>query len=90
MSKPFHLTLTDNTTGEIMHDIDIDALLASAHVNEDETRSITVANCDTLAIAQTIHTLRQIYETLRKENPELAIFEAVVDAKEHEIIREAI
>lgn len=78
--KPFHITITDNETGEVIHDSDVIAILGALHFGEDNTSGITLSNCGVMSLAQAVDTVKKVIEGLYDENPELKIIELFFEA----------
>lgn len=51
---PYHLTITDNETGETLRELDFDCLIGAVHLSEKESGGIFLANSSILAQAETI------------------------------------
>ena len=78
MSKQFHLTITDNVTGEVYRDTDIDAIIGAIHTDENETGGIFMTSCSGIALGQTMDAMKTVLKRAYSENPELEVLEAIV------------
>lgn len=79
--KRFHITLTDNMTGEVYRDQDVDAIIGAIHVDEDKTGGLFLSYCPGIALAQTLDALKTTLKSAYSENPELEVLEAIVRAR---------
>lgn len=65
--KKFHITITENETGETRLDIDTDAIIAG--IDEDETtRVVHATHCPVTSHAAAISGVLETIEKARKEN----------------------
>lgn len=64
----FHVLITDNKTGEVIRDMDTDAIMASIH-SEEYTAELNLANCSSSAYAETAGVLLKILKDIKNENP---------------------
>ena len=78
MNKPFHLTITDNMTGEVLQDLDFDALLGAVHIEEDLSATLKVTDCDAIALAKTTSSLRSVLIKIYKDYPEILFMETYI------------
>lgn len=82
----FHLTLTDNETGEVIHDGDINAIIGAA-TNEDRTMLFGQTACGLLDLARTIAGAEKATEEIKQNGGaprkvlELAIMMVKADRK---------
>ena len=53
-TKPFHLTVTDNETGNIVRELDFNAIIGAAHISEKECAGVVIAHCSPMVQAETI------------------------------------
>lgn len=67
----FHITITDNETGETLHDGDACAILAS--ICENSVRQQHYVHCDALRFADTLRGAQKIVHRVRAEHPEVAL-----------------
>ncbi len=70
---PFHLTITDNRTGETVRDLDFDALIGSAHISNDEAAGLFVTSCNTLAVAATVAAAESTLHHVEQKDPMLRL-----------------
>ncbi len=66
--KKWHITITENETGNTKLDIDTDAIVAGIDENEG-TRLVQMANCSVAAHAAAMAFVLDSIEETRKENP---------------------
>lgn len=78
--KPFHLTVTDNETGETVQDLDFDALIGAAHIGEMEAGGIIVSRCSTMTLAATSIAVEQTLNKLCKDDPLVAFAKCGIDS----------
>lgn len=90
MSKPFHLTLTNNVTGEVYRDTDIDAIIGTIHIDENETGGIFMTSCSGIALGQTLDAVKTVLKRVYSEHPELEMLEALVRARMTQSVEEHI
>ena len=64
----FHVLITDNKTGEVIRDMDTDAIMASIH-SEEYTAELNLTNCSSSAYAETTGVLLKILKDIKNENP---------------------
>ena len=86
--KRFHITLTDNTTGEVYRDQDIDAIIGAIHVDKDKTGGLFMSECSGIALGQTLHAVKMVLKSAYDEDPELEVLEALVKVNSEQSITE--
>ena len=64
----FHIVITDNETGEVLKDVNANAILASVHT-EEVTDMLEATHCNGLAFAETVAGLMDLLEDIKKEHP---------------------
>ena len=69
--EKWHITITDNETGEKQVDIDTSAIIAGMDDN-DGTRCVYMTHCNVLTHAATICVVQKMIEARKAENPILA------------------
>ena len=72
--KKFHITIKDNKTGEIIHNIDTDAIIGAVH-EEDKTAGIALTECDGTALMETISATKTVLKKIISENPFLTLID---------------
>jgi len=77
---PFHLTITDNETGETLRDLDFDVIIGAVHLSQGENTGIFVANSSTMAQAETIAAAETTVARTLKKHPMLCLAKGIVDA----------
>ena len=66
----FHLTITNNETGEVLHDVDACAIIAG--VNEGkENGSIAMVDCGPVDLLEALMTTEETVQDVYTEHPEL-------------------
>lgn len=90
MRKPYHLTITDNITGEVYRDVDIDALIGAMHVDENETGQIFLSECTGVALGQLMIALDTIQKQAHSEVPDLELLIGVVRAQMRQTITDYV
>ena len=78
--KPFHLTITNNQTGEVLHDVDVDALIGAAHTGRG-VDVFGVNSCDAVALAATLCGAGDVVDRQFKKYPELYPLSMMVKAE---------
>lgn len=78
---PFHLTITDNETGEIVREIDIDAIIGAVNTSEEEAAGICVTRCSGRTMADTIVAVESMLEHLMNKEPMLRLAKMLVGAE---------
>lgn len=81
MRKPYHLTITDNRTGEVYRDTDADALIGAIHTDENETGQIFLSECTGVALGQLMVALDTIQKQAHSEIPDLELLSGIVRAR---------
>lgn len=71
--KPFHLVITDNATGETLQELDFDALIGAAHLDEETAAGLLVSRCSTRTLAATTSACEDTLVKLYVDNPALLI-----------------
>lgn len=66
----FHITIKNNETGEIMHDIDTKAIIG-AFDSQDKTECIAVTECDPMTLASTVNGVKSVLEKILDDRPEV-------------------
>lgn len=79
--KPFRLAISNNTTGEVLQELDFDALLGAAHVEEGLTATLIVTECDAIALAETTSTLKRVFTKTYKDHPEILLAEGFIHTR---------
>lgn len=86
--KKFHITITNNETGETIRDHDTDAILAVVD-HGDQTGTIALVECDTETILNVVNRLEELTKMIYKENPELFFLLKAFRVKEAKEAEEA-
>lgn len=71
--KPFHLVITDNETGETLHDYDTDCIIGAA--NQEES-TVCIGTCRDCTVGDIIETITGVEETVKefeKDDPRLGL-----------------
>lgn len=80
----FHIIITDNETGETMHDLDACAILASINAG-DRVRNVHAINCNASDYAETLNGVQNIVYDVVTEHPRVATLAAIISAEEPEV-----
>lgn len=64
----FHITITDNETGEILHDADSDAILASIYT-EETTATVGLVNCNLISLSIALTGLMKLESEIKESEP---------------------
>ena len=78
---PFHLTITDNETGETLRDLDFDAIAGAVHISEEEAAGIFLTCCTNFDIAATIVAAENTLRRVEQEDPMLRLAKLMVGTK---------
>lgn len=78
---PYHLTITNNETGEIERDLDFDALIGAVHLSERESAGIFLADSTILAQAEVLDAAEDTVKQALAEDPMLRMATYVVKAE---------
>ena len=65
----YHITITDNETGEVLRDLDSNAIAASIDA-EDFTVEVFFARCNSDTWVSTVAVLMSILEKAKKRDPQ--------------------
>ena len=67
--KPYHLTITDNETGEPCVDLDFDTIIGVAHLAEGEVDNFFITESNLHAIAETAICTEGLLKKIHKDHP---------------------
>jgi adenosine/AMP kinase len=87
-TKPFHLVITDNETGETVQELDFDVLVGAAHINDHESAGIVIAKGSPLVQAQTVMAVETTIDTLTQRDPFVGMALAMMRASSKTEIKE--
>lgn len=71
---PYHLTITDNKTGETLHDMDFSSLLAGVGTSNEESGCLAVYSCPAIQLSNTARAAETLIERECEEDKDLAFF----------------
>lgn len=88
-TKPFHLIITNNETGETVRELDFDALIGTAHTGEHESCGLVLSKCNGLVMAETLASVASTVKQVEDENQMEAfvakiMFEASIEEPENQ------
>lgn len=83
MSKEFHITITNNTTGETLHDTDVCAIVGAFNEGE-RTAVVCLTACNAFDIAATINGANKAIQHICADHPELELFAKLLDGRSQE------
>ena len=66
----FHITVTNNETGEVLHDTDACAIIAGINEGE-ESAVLTMTDCGPIDLAQTLSVTNSAVERVARNHPEI-------------------
>jgi diadenosine tetraphosphate (Ap4A) HIT family hydrolase len=75
--KKFHLTITNNETGETIHECDAYAIIATIS-REETTDSLALVECNPFDLAHLLVGLESTVDELYQEHPELALLKQML------------
>lgn len=82
---PFHLTITDNETGEVMQDCDFKCLIGAIHRGEGNiVGGVSITRCKGTELAMACHSAGVIVQRTYREHPGLAALAAMYDTEVRE------
>ena len=67
----FHIVITNNETGETLHEGDACAILASMN-NGQEVENLISVDCDTVDFAETLHSVKGVAQEVCDRHPDVA------------------
>lgn len=79
--KKWHITITENETGNTTLDIDTNAIIAAIDENEG-TRALCMTRCDPITLAAALHSAQGIIEKQKALNPLVAMLMTIGSAAE--------
>lgn len=77
---PFHLTITDNRTGETVRDLDFDCLIGAVHLSEKQAGGLYITSCSTATIAATVVATESTLDHVQQLDPTLRLAKLLVGA----------
>jgi len=83
--KPFHLTIANNETGEIIRELDFDALIGAAHISEEEAGGLFVSKCSRFDLAATVVAAEDTLRLIEQQDPMLRMTKLMVGSKIKEV-----
>ena len=81
---PFHLTITDNRTGETVRDLDFDCLIGSAHISNEEAAGLFLTSCTNGVVAETLVSTETVLQRIQQDDPMLRLTKLLVGIKTEE------
>ena len=81
--KGFHITITNNETGETLHDADVCAIVGAFNEGE-RTAVVGLTMCNALDIAETINGAKDAIQHICADHPEIDLFAKVLGVKTQE------
>lgn len=72
--KSFHITITDNETGEVFHDVDSDCIIGAVH-GDEHTAGIALLKCGPTEAADTVVAVKSTIKEAKEVHPEIELFE---------------
>lgn len=87
-TKPFHLIITDNETGETVRELDFDAIVGAVHIDECQAAGVYITRCNLMDQAETLKSAEVILESLYKQNPLLRVAQTMFSTNiDHEEVK---
>ena len=80
-TKPFHLVITNNETGEVINDLDFDALVGAIHIGGDTCGGIILSQCSAMAMGETLASAKATIQKAVNEDMPAALVMMMVEAK---------
>lgn len=81
---PFHFVLTDNETGEVIHDIDICAIIGGFAAEGGRSCTMALTKCNIFSFASAMRDAEEAVETMKANHPELALLMQIAKMREIE------
>lgn len=78
---PYHLTITDNRTGETLRDLDFDCLIGSAHLSKEEAAGLFLTSCTNGDVAATIVAVENTLHHIQQDDPMLRLTKLLVGTR---------
>ena len=69
----FHITITNNKTGETLHDADVCAIIGAFN-DGARTGCVCLTSCDAFDIAHTIDGVEDVIQNVYNDHPEIRLF----------------
>lgn len=86
--KPFHLVITDNETGETLHDDDTDCIIGAANQKESTVCIGTCRDCTVADIIETIIGAEEVVKEFEKDDPRLVLLLEISRRKARKLAEE--
>ena len=81
--KKFHITITNNETGEVVHDMDTGAIIGAIGGAEDEgAYSIGLTACNLMDLATAVASAKKAVDILLEKNPAVRLVIELASLKE--------
>lgn len=78
----FHITITNNETGETLQDLDTNVILAAIHSPEDEgTHAIAISSSGPVELATSIRGLQRIIDDQLERHPIIKLLLASISSE---------
>lgn len=81
-NNTFHITITDNETGEIRVDENTVAIIGAFDAGDEGTRGMSFTNCNLMDLAYTAHVARKCAEETLAEEPLARAYADFLEAKD--------
>lgn len=86
--KPFHLTITDNETGETVRDLDFDAIIGAVHLSEEQAGGLYITKCSVANIAATVVAAESLLDHIQHLDPSLRLLKLGFGLRTEEVKEE--
>ena len=81
--KKFHITIKNNETGEITHDLDTNAIVAGI-LDDDGAYAVSITSCNALELLNATGGAEKAIDHLLKGHPELLTLKTIMEKSEDE------
>ena len=78
----YHITITNNTTGEVEYDADTNAILGAFDMG-DRATGVCMTAADAITCATVLDSAREAIEGFVKEHPQLELILGLAEMKRH-------
>lgn len=80
--KKFHITIKNNETGEIIHNVDTDAIIGAVH-EEGKTAAIGLTACNGATLLETASATKKVLKEITSKSPMLSILDILENLAEN-------
>ena len=63
----FHITITDNETGKVIHDVDVNAIVGGISISDTDVHGLAIARCNELDLAKAVLAAENATKNIKKK-----------------------